>query len=426
VPVDAASTRDRTPGDTSGGADASDDARSDIELAHAVATTLTRPRVDAADSFVLHAPLELLARTALLPMVRPDQRDAARRRIAGIAQQFEAFGPGVGAPVPDPVAIADGPAAARRLHDAIEAGDLDAVDAVAAWLGRHADPHEQQVLLTDEIVPRLSAAAHCPIHLYQLPRVVARGELPGGMLRPLAREVGREPAWRLSWMDGLAARQPDGRPGALFEAIASTPRLGIPGSDFIFPIMSQVEGDGRAAELLGDPVAHAPLEAGARELLRAAGLSMVHEPPDFAPYGWSHCLTMPQAVLGLALGGATATPTRALAVAATFVAGFRAALAHRDLPPSFEPDTPGLDLPTALAAGPREAAAAVWHHPHDRQPELIAELVTRAAVHPDAHLVKYTLACLDAAAWDQSHARLYLAAAGHLHGYWSSRGGDGA
>ena len=45
-------------------------------------------------------------------------------------------------------------------------------------------------------------------------------------------------------------------------------------------------------------------------------------------------------------------------------------------------------------------------------------LATRAAMHHDAHLAKYTLACLDAAAWDASFAHLYLAAAARLHGVW--------
>jgi hypothetical protein len=402
---------DRTP---------ADDDRSDVELARDVAVTVARPRVDEADSFVLHAPLELLARLALLPMVRPASRVAARRRLHEIAGRYEAFGPGLAdADVPD---RADAATAARHLHDAIEAGDLAAVDAAAAWIGDHVAPAALPALLADEIVPRLAAAAHGPIYLYHLPRVVARGELPGGMLRPLAREIGREHEWRLTWPDELPDRPADGRPGAVFDAVAATPRLGVPGSDFIFPLMAQAERDGLAASLLGDAVAHAPLDGAARELLRAAALSMLAEPPTYAPYGWSHCLTMPQAVLALALGGASSQPRRAVAVAATFVAGFRAAFATRDLPRSFAPEPPGLDLPTALGSGPDEAAAAAWHHPDDQRPALVTELATRAAVHGDAHLVKYTLACLDAAAWDPAGARTYLAAAGRLHGYWSARG----
>ena len=52
---------------------------------------------------------------------------------------------------------------------------------------------------------------------------------------------------------------------------------------------------------------------------RIAAWSMLQEPPDYAPYGWSHCLTMPQAVMGIA-GDGVDVP-RVTAVAATYVVG---------------------------------------------------------------------------------------------------------
>jgi hypothetical protein len=47
-------------------------------------------------------------------------------------------------------------------------------------------------------------------------------------------------------------------------------------------------------------------------------------------------------------------------------------------------------------------------------------LATSAAINHDAHRVKYTLACLDAAACDPSAARLYLAAAAYLNAWWQT------
>jgi hypothetical protein len=44
--------------------------------------------------------------------------------------------------------------------------------------------------------------------------------------------------------------------------------------------------------------------------------------------------------------------------------------------------------------------------------------VTFGAVHPDAHVAKYTLACLDASAADPDAGSLFLAAAAHLHEVW--------
>ena len=116
---------------------------------------------------------------------------------------------------------------------------------------------------------------------------------------------------------------------------------------------------------------------------------MLVEPPDYAPYGWTHCLTLPQAVLGIA--GACREPRAALAVAATFVVGFRAAFGVASLGHDADVEAP---------------------------PESVTELVTYAATHHDAHLVKYTLACLDAAAWDTERAGLYLSAAARLGRYW--------
>jgi hypothetical protein len=390
-------------------------AASDAELAAAVGAAVSRPRVGPASSFVLHAPLELAARVALLPLVAPGHRAAAREHIHSIATEYDAAGAAVDAPLPvEHESIA---AATSALAEAIDAGDLDAVDTTAAWLGDHATGAALRAHLTDVVLPRLAAAAHAPILLYQLPRVASRGELPSTLLRPLARELARHPDWRLTWFDALG---PGGRAPAeaLWEAVAATPRLGSPGSDFIFPLMSQAEESGVASELLAAPVAGVDLDGGARVLLRAAALTMLQEPPDYAPYGWSHCLTMPQAVLGTA--AAARDPRRALAVAATFVVGFRAALAVNPLTPEYAPANPGIGLDTALDTGPAVAAGAAWHTPVRDRSRLVTALATRASTHPDAHLVKYTLACLDAAAWDPPFAPTYLAAAASLAGYWAT------
>jgi hypothetical protein len=164
--------------------------------------------------------------------------------------------------------------------------------------------------------------------------------------------------------------------------------------------------------------------AARRELARVAALSMLEEPPDFAPYGWSHCLTMPQAVLGLA--GRGASPRTAVAVAATHVVGFRAALGTRALDGRYEPPPPATpDLREAIATGPQEAAAAAFHAPEEALPDVVTELATQASLHHDAHLVKYTLACLDAAADDPPRRRLFLAAAASLSAWWAAHPSDG-
>jgi hypothetical protein len=48
-------------------------------------------------------------------------------------------------------------------------------------------------------------------------------------------------------------------------------------------------------------------------------------------------------------------------------------------------------------------------------------MIGRAAVHEDAHVVKYTLACLAAAERDRAQRSLYMAAAASLAAWWAQR-----
>src|SRR3954464_2674308 len=98
----------------------------DHQLVAAAGRVLAVPRAAPASSFVLHAPLELIARAALLPHVAPEARDRARARIVGLVAGYEAAGD----PVAEPGAVSVRPLAALagELVAAIGAGDLDAVD----------------------------------------------------------------------------------------------------------------------------------------------------------------------------------------------------------------------------------------------------------------------------------------------------------
>jgi hypothetical protein len=130
---------------------------------------------------------------------------------------------------------------------------------------------------------------------------------------------------------------------------------------------------------------------------------------------------MPQAVLRVA--SCTAVPRDAIAVAATYVLGFRATLGAVRLDPSWAPAPDLVEAATSerdamLDGTPDEAAAAMWAAPFESRSQLVGRLATRAAVHPDAHLAKYVLACLDAAAVDPDAKVLYLAAAAFLAGWW--------
>ncbi|MCX6521758.1 MAG: hypothetical protein NTZ21_13950 [Actinobacteria bacterium] len=389
-----------------------------MNVMSAVADVIAVPRQEPADSFVLHAPLELLARTALLPTVRADRRETAMRRITEMVDEFEGFGDPVAPPeVVSPESVV---AAAAALVGAVDAGDLDGVDAYSTWIGDHVAAADLPALLADAVIPRLSAAGHAPIFLWLYPRVAPNRELTGRLLRQLCRELARRPDWRIGWIDEAVD---DAAPADvdLFAILADAPRLGRPSSTFIHPLMSRVDVPDLAPRLLTPLLQATPDEVAAHgaALTRLAAWSMLAEPTDDAPYGWSHCLTMPQAVLGVA--DACASPARALAVAATHVLGFRASLARSPLDRSIAESWSPVDLPfeQAIAAGPEVARAALWHLPESAFDEATTTLATVAATHHDAHLVKYTLACLDAAALDPSARRLYLAAAATLAGWWA-------
>ncbi len=389
-------------------------ALSDGQLVAETARKVARPRRDPADSFVLHSPLELTARALLLRLVAPSGRDAARRRIVQLGETFEAWGPAAVLPAVEERAFSDVPTAVAALAGAIGRGDVDAVDAPAAWIGDRADPHDLASLLGAEVLPRLGAAAHAPIFFFHLPRVAENGEVTGRLLRPLMRELARMPDARLEWLDDRgSAREPSG--AALTRALGSARHRGRPEVDFIAPIMARVD-DAETATLLGPVVGARRIHDRGREVLRSAARSMLLESTEFTPYIWTHCLTLPQAALGCA--PSLSDPSLALAVAATHVVGFRSAFAVVPLDDRL-PESMGGSLYEAIEAGPDEAAAvALGLRQADHSSATVA-LATRAAAHPDAHYVKYTLACLDAAAVDPDATGLYLAAAAKLAGYWS-------
>jgi len=390
---------------------------SDADLVDGVAARLARPRDDAADSFVLHAPLELLARQALLSYVPEARRPQARERIERLGDTYDASGPA--AAEPPRRTWDDARSAALDLTRAIDHGELDDADAAAAWLAAWSTPTELATALADTVVPRLSAAGHGSIFLYQLPRIAPRSLVAGGMLRGLVRELARHPTWRLRWQGRREPGVP--RSGDLVERLLAPDPPGDPGSSSIFPTMSITESSGLAADLLDTPLRGLRGRDAQRDLLRVAAWSMLQDDPNHAPYGWSHCLTMPQAVLGIAQE--TSDPSEAVAVAATYVLGFRSTLSSGPIDPAWMPERPSGDSLEMLDGPPGDAAASAWHAGPEEVDQVWSRLATRAATHEDAHLAKYTLACIDATRSDPEQAPLYRASAAFLGAWWDEHDG---
>jgi hypothetical protein len=238
------------------------------------------------------------------------------------------------------------------------------------------------------------------------------------LLRPLAREVARYPELRVEWLDGVSVAGIS-RPDAgtvLADALATTPRLGLPGTDFVLPTVHQVDAGGQARAIV-EPNLPADLDVASRAILRSAAQSMLQDDPTFAPYGWTHCLTLSQAAIGIRYW--LAEPVRAAAISATYVVAFRAAEGAHALDAGFEPPRPGGEALEALDAEPGVAAGAVFHASDEELDAIVPELAARGGSHYDAHVAKYTLACFDAAASDPAARRLYLAAAAYLGAWWA-------
>jgi hypothetical protein len=317
------------------------------------------PRSEPPDSFALHAPLELLARAILLERVPLETRPLAYERIQWLARKY------------------------------------DEADAKA-------DPAPPpRVVVNEELVLSLAAAGHAPILTSLRSRVPAVPSTFGSRL--VANELHRNPDWRFSWP--LTRKRQGDRSDDLVERLAAPDSPGDPGSDFIYPMMRLTERSGLAAELLTEPLRGLEVAEARRILLRVAAHSMLQDDCAAAAYQWTHCLTLPQAVLVAAEHGAD--PDLAVAVAATYVLGFRAIKGRVRLDQAW---TPGHDT----------FAGRVWWASDDELPTIVAGLASHAAIHPDAHLAKYTLACFDASEADPLGARLFLAAAAHLHDWWST------
>src|SRR5205085_10103700 len=108
----------------------------------------------------------------------------------------------------------------------------------------------------------LAAAAHDPIFHSLLARVAPRSPIATTLARPLMHELNRHRDWKIEWIDAQPLTG-SGDDLALTRALLDTPRLGVPGSDFIFPIMHQVDSRGLAAEVIAPVLGPATDLAGA-------------------------------------------------------------------------------------------------------------------------------------------------------------------
>jgi hypothetical protein len=391
------------------------DRLSDEQLFAMAAGAVAIPKREPANSFVLHAPLELLARRALLGAVAPDRRVAVREEIVRVAAQYERAAEPI-EPARDQ-SFTSPAEATTVLAAAIASKDLDTVDCAASWLARHGTT-DDVMTLADHAIGSLAAAGHASIYFLLLARTAWSNRTALMLLRPLAREVARYPELRVEWLDDAVvetSERSDAGP-RLAHALAETPRLGLPGTDFVYPTVHQVDASGQARTIVAANLPNDGAVA-SRAILRVAARSMLQDDPTYAPYGWTHCLTLPQAALGVRPW--LRDPLAATAIAATYVVAFRAAEGARAIDPELRPEPVAQSARDALDAEPAVAAAAVFHASAEELEAITPELAARGGGHHDAHVAKYTLACFDAGSADPAARSLYLAAAAYLQAWWA-------
>ena len=283
------------------------------------------------------------------------------------------------------------------------------MDAAAGWLDDRAATAEIARALAPFTLPVLAAAGHANIYIGLVDRMTRAGDMRP-MLRPVADALVSDPAGPIVVP---ALRRDDAATARLLAVLAGADREPHPLS-FIAPLVQDAARNG-VLDTLCEPegIFLAPAQE-AVQLLRVAAQAMLQGPSEYAAYGWTHCLTLAQGALRA--GVCAGDLSTGVYVAAAYIAAHVAAYAGQSLNLQHRPEPTRLGLEDALRDSPASAAGAAWHAPE----RAASVLATAAAVNHDAHRVKYTLACLEAAAEDPSAARLYLSAAAHLNAWWEA------
>ncbi len=377
------------------------------QLVDAVITVITPPKIARPSSFVLHAPLELLARAALLPYVQTNARTQVLRQIAAVAVRYA----NAGAVIDDPKIVHTNiDAALSALFGSLREGDANGVDSALLFLAPRLQLRGLRCALIDAIVPCLGAAGHVPILLAALARNV--GANANQLLRAPLRTLATSIDLRLTWYQTNDQPQDSINKRNLFDRLAAPTRVPSP-STSIAAMLKAVERSGDAARLLQEPAQELSPQKAEQILLKVAAYSMLQDDPAQAPYGWTHCLTLPQGLLQNA--DVSKNHHALIAVAATHVLACRAVLGKVAIGTDPPPPTSQTNFDEA---DPATAASIAFHTDIAQRKEMMTILATKAATHHDAHLAKYTLACFDAAANDPAAAPLFIAAAAYLGAWW--------
>jgi hypothetical protein len=404
------------------------EALSDSEVCRQATAIISRPPAEGGSSFTLHAPLELMARAGLLPLVDPRERKLARLQLIASAVAFESST--IGREGPAKVAEFSNPGDAKAEFTRVfEKGDADGLEAIIMQYAVQFGTAGLVELLTPLALPTLSGASHSHIGLWLLlrhGRTCDVGDV--SLLRAAARALASDRKGKLKSFSGMAIEGDktlkDDPAQVEKDVIAKlkAPKRGKESYGSMRALVTAGEATGNADSLFADFVQHElthdQIDGAFRGILRTCAHNMLQHDEKYAKFGWSHCLTLPQAACGLS----TFNINRrlALATALVWITAYRSVLSDHDLDLEWKPaklkESPSLK--EALQTSPDAAAARVWYADSEEIPSIKQALATEASIRTDQHLIKYTRACMDATSFDPSSERLYLSAAAHLCSIW--------
>jgi hypothetical protein len=372
--------------------------------------------------------LELLARNGLLPLVDPKERSLARLQMVASAATFEA-GPAPLSAAKKIAAFPNPSTAITEFTRAFQEGSADDIEAIMLQFAAQFGTARLVQLLTPLALPTLTGASHSHIGLWLLLRHARASDVGDAvLLRAAARSLSRNPASQLksfSAMQLVASeplkQTPEEVETEILTKLAAPPRKtgSLGGMQALF---TAGEATGNADSLFTDFLLHdltnEQIDAAFRAVLRVCAHSMLQHTPTHAKFGWSHCLTLPQAACGLS--SLNIDRKLALACSLVWITAYRSVLSDHDLDFNWTPAklAGSASLVEALQTSPTTAAARIWYADPAELPAIKQTLATQASIRTDQHLIKYTRACLDMISFDPQYEHLYLAAAAHLCTIW--------
>jgi hypothetical protein len=155
---------------------------SDADIYRQVAAIVSQPQAQGINSFALHAPLELMARYGLLPLIEPSERPLARLQMVASAAAYESGVKTVGPPARI-ATFSDLSDASREFSRTFTTGDPNGMEALVLQIAAQFGTASLINLLTPLALPTLTGASHAHIGLWLLLRNGRIGE-PGDAALP--------------------------------------------------------------------------------------------------------------------------------------------------------------------------------------------------------------------------------------------------